>query len=222
MRTRSALSALRLGLLLALPAIPAGSASAQGTFDLWPTVGGYFPLNEFDREVAGFPGSHAGEGSQGAGLALGLGATVWMNPRFGVTLHLATVGSGVTYAGLVSTELKQDARVSFYGAELLVRVSGDSPAHGAYLAVGPTVVDRSGEAFEGLSHSSSVAGTVSFGSYYRLAQGVRLRGELSGLMYRMHLEGSPDYTFPPSTQFDVLMRLGVAIDPSGLSSDGGR
>lgn len=222
MSMRAARSALGLGLLLTLLAVPARKAAAQVTFDLWPSIGGYFPLNEFDRELAEFPGSQAGQGTQGAGLAFGVGGTVWLNSRFGIGVNLATAGSGVTYSYAIDGDQKQDARVSFYGAELMVRVSGDSPKHGAYVALGPTIVDRSGEAFQGLSRSSSVAGSLSFGSYYRIAQGVRLRGELAGLLYRMQLEGGTGYTYPPSTQFDALMRLGVAIDPSGLSSDEAR
>jgi hypothetical protein len=203
--------------LLGLLGIPARSAAAQVTVDLWPSIGGYFPLKDFDQGLAEFPGSSTNQVSQGAGLSMGLGGTVWVSPRFGIGLNLATAGSGITRSFVLSGDQKQDGRVSFYGAELLVRVSGDSPKHGAYLAAGPTVVDRSGEAFEGLSHSSSVAGTLSFGSYYRMAEGVRLRGDLSGLLYRIHLEGDTDYSYPPSTQLDILMRLGVAIDLSGLS-----
>jgi len=216
---------LRLGALLILLCVPGGSAAAQVTFDLWPSIGGYFPLEDFDRQLgenSEFPGGSVGQGSQGAGLALGLGGTVWLNSRFGVGVNLATAASGVTYSYDVNGDQKQDARVSVYGAELMVRVSGESPRHGAYLAAGPTIIDRSGEAFEGLSRSSSVAGNLSFGSYYRIAQGVRLRGELSGLLYKLHLEGDTDYIYPASTQLDILMRLGVAIDLTALSSNGGR
>jgi hypothetical protein len=186
---------------------------------VWPSLGRYFPLSDFDREFAGPSGSSAGQGSQESGLALGLAGTAWLNDRFGIALHLATAGSNVVYASTFVPDLKQDSRITFYGAELLVRVSGRSPKHGAYLGIGPTIVDRSGEAFEGLSRSSSVAGTLSFGSYYRLAQGVRLRADLSGLVYRIRLEGSSDFSYPRSSQVDLLMRLGVAIEPQGLTSD---
>jgi Outer membrane protein beta-barrel domain len=208
-----------LGLLLCVVMAAFRPASAQVSVDVWPSIGGYFPLSDFDRERPGSPGSNAGQGSQEAGVVMGFGGTAWLNDRLGLALHLATSGSNVTYANTFISGLKQDSRVSFYGAEVLVRVSGRSPKHGAYLGIGPTIVDRSGEAFEGLTHSSSLAGTLSFGSYYRLAQGLRLRGDLSGLLYRIHLEGSSDFNYPRSTQVDLLMRLGVAIDVAGLSSD---
>ncbi len=85
------------------------------------------------------------------------------------------------------------------------------PSRTAYLAVGPSVVRRSGEAFDDLVQSSSVAASLGIGSYYRLNPRLSLRGELSGLVYRLRLKGDADYVYPQSTQADLTVRLGMGL-----------
>jgi hypothetical protein len=186
------------------------TAEAQVFGDASLFLGGYSSLTSYERQLPGEDMARL-TGSQASAMGFGGEATIWLTESLACGLHFLTMASDATFRHLLGFPDRLDARVTVYGADLLVRIPTASRVAQPYVRGGPSIVVSSGPAFEDFSGRSSVAGSIGLGSFVPVTPRVSARADVTALFYRLHLTMATGESYPPSTQVDVTVRLGVSV-----------
>lgn len=184
-------------------------AAAQSRVDAALFLGGYSSLSSYEREFATEFRPRL-EVSQGTALAVGGDVMAWLADSWGIGAQVLTAASDASFEHLLGFPDRIDGRVTIYGAHVLLRLPARSRLLTPYVLAGPTVIRRSGEAFQDFSGMTSVGGTFGIGASYRFAPRLSVRGDVLALIYRFHGENDTGERYLPSTQTDLLVRLGCA------------
>jgi len=198
----------------------ATSAQAQLRIEIAPAVGGYFPTRPLPQ--AGtllFSGDevlppHALQ-QERAG-ALGGRVAVWFNRRSAVEGSFWYAPSKVTDdPAYVSPGA---GAVTMAGLRYVFRVDPDLPVLSLLLMAGPAIVHRSGDAWAGITGTTSPALGLGIGIDALPASRVGLRGEVSDYLYNVNLSGDSDagswsYSDSSAFQHDLIISLALSLRP---------
>lgn len=203
---------LRVLLALIGLAIMAPPANAQGHVDVEPVIGAYWGLTSFDSPDGAFP-EQSVPLSQRTAVALGLQATWWSGHDFGIRAYAASSSSSVGPADrdFFGSSDPESARITVFGAELLLPVYELETGTTVFLAGGGGVIRRSGDAYEGHEGTSDIAGTLGLGSLFPISRRVSLEGDARVLLYQLALRDALGASYGAGTQADILAHVGVVF-----------
>jgi hypothetical protein len=206
--------------------VSATSAHAQLKVEVAPAFGGYFPTRTLPAPESfyGCPASrpsdcppppppHALKQAQ-AGAAGGRIA-VWFNHRSALEATLCYARSDVT--DNPAYQSPGAGAITMAGLRYVFRVDPDLPILSLLLLGGPAIVHRSGEAWAGVTGTTSPAFSLGIGIDALPASRVGLRGEVSDYLYNVKLSGQGDngnwYEGASAFQQDLIVSLALSLRP---------
>jgi hypothetical protein len=196
--------ALTLGLVLAAPVAARAQVRLEGSL----FIGGYSALTSAEVTLPTEPFSR--RATQSSTVALGAEVSGWWSRSLGVGLQVLTMASDPQFEHLLGLPDRLDGRVTVYSAHVLARLPSGASTFRPYVLAGPALVQRSGDAFEGLSGLWSPGAAVGIGMYYGLRPRLSLRSDASLLLYRLKMTGEAGAGSPASTQADLTFRIGLS------------
>lgn len=192
---------------------------AQGKVELIPFVASYYPLaslTEFTQQVddgAGgtFPVDFTFK--QDNAPAFGGRLRLWVSTTLGLEGAGAYIPSGVTLEAQTRREdilvgSSESGSIFMGSARLLLRPARTN----FYLLVGPAVVARGGDAWEGADGGdlTDFGGVVGFGVIAAVTPSLQLSFNAEAMLYASDPDGDFDI-FESSFQPDVLVSVGIPI-----------
>jgi len=200
--------AVVLWLALAILTPPPCSAQVKGTVELSSMVGIYRPSAQSFTTPSIFlcpkgalcPNVSAQDHPHSA-IVFGGRVTGWISER------VALEGSMSYSHGFVSTPTTP-ARASIVTTDVRVLVSTRGTRTWAYLAGGPAMVGRFGDAF---TTSTGRGGVVGVGAHLRVVRSLALRAEVEDYLYS--LDGNPQQDVSLSLGLSFTSRIGSAETP---------
>jgi hypothetical protein len=195
-------------------------ADAQLKIEIAPAFGGYLPTRPLPQ--AGtllFSGDevlppHRLQQERAGGL--GGRVAVWFNQRSAVEAAFGYAPSTITDDPAYASP--GGGAVTTASLRYVFRVDPDLPVLSLLLMAGPAIVRRSGDAWAGLTGTTSPALGLGIGIDAFPASGIGLRGEVSDYLYNVHLSGDSDvgswnYSDASAFQQDLIISLALSLRP---------
>ena len=201
LRSSSRVALLAVPVALALLAVPARTASAQGaSVDLTLFGGIYVPTGDFDDLGSDIENQRS--------VALGGRLTFWGGGRIGVEGTFAFAPSDVDNPSGGGADI--DARVVTGNASLLVGLLPSGSTAALFLRGGLALIARGGDAFENIDGKTDVGGVVGVGLRVPLGPVIGLRIDAEDYLYNAKFGSSRS-----SFQNDLMFTAGLAISLTG-------
>jgi hypothetical protein len=181
------------------------SSAASAQLMLTPIVGAYVPTGNVYEEPGGI-----GTARQGTSFAFGGRLMYSASGRLGIEV-------GATYAPskveiVTSTETVSRSASLWLGQLRLVYVLNSEWAPiNIYAAGGAGVVSRGGEAYEGVTGLTDLAGNLAFGALFRIGSSYRIRLEIEDYLYTTQMTFPSGETSGSRFQNDFVFSFGLSI-----------
>jgi hypothetical protein len=185
---------------------------AQVRVEIEPLVGVYTGFSSFPRPPGtGFP-TFPDTLTQKTAVALGGQLSVWPGRRVGVRLL------GVTAPSKVGPETRDllnrepvPARVTVVALEAVVPLRHLPSGARVFLAGGPVLISRSGEAYDDFEGLRDLGASLAVGSQFRLSDRLSLQGDIRAVLYSLGLTDPDGLEYPSAFQTDLLAHVGLAL-----------
>lgn len=188
-------------------AIAAAILPAHGTAQIvfTPVIGAYVPTGNLYQEPGTF-----GTARQGTSFAFGGRLTFSTSGKLGLEASATYAPSDVEFV----TPLESVSRSSYVwlgSLRLIYVLNSQWAAVNVYLAGGPAVVTRGGEAYQGVSGLTEVGGNLALGALFRAGAGFRIRLEVEDYLYESQMTLPGGETTGALFQNDFVFSFGLSI-----------
>jgi hypothetical protein len=197
---------MRLPALMGVALVSPTMLFAQVKLEVAPFFASYYATNYTSYK------SGSENERQEAGPGLGLMASYHFNRVVGVQTSAVYVRSGIVpkqpqAAGTLNILVPESGALTFASARLTLQPRRSN----YYLALGPGVVHRSGEAWKlpGLDHLTNVGGVAAFGIRARITPEWEFNIGLEANFYQSDPDGSSASYYTSRLQRDLLFSIGL-------------
>ncbi len=199
----SHVSVVAVGLGGVLATLGSSAAHAQVRFEIAPWVGSYYAVANTGLTEANT------EERQENQPAFGVALVARLNQLLGAEASFAYVKSGVN---IDRTGAAAGARLALPGT--LISASGRvrlwAPRSNFYGLAGAGIVSRGGDAWDGFSSKSAIAGILGFGIQAEVSPAVRIDVKAEVQFYSFDPDGNGT-TYESKLMPDVLVGIGIPI-----------
>jgi hypothetical protein len=191
--------------LIALGLTAGAAAPAAAQVMMTPLVGTYLATGNVYEESGGL-----GTATQGTSFAAGLRLTYSSSGRLGVEGALTYAPSKVEFTTTSGT-VSRRADLWLGQLRLIYILNSAWAPINVYAAGGPAVVARGGDAYEGASGLTDLAGNFGLGALFRLGSGFRIRLEVESYIYNTSITLSTGETTGSKLQGDFVFSFALSI-----------
>jgi len=172
---------------------------------LTPLVGAYLATGNVYEEPGGL-----GTARQGTSFAAGGRITYSSSGHLGLEVGLTYAPSRVEVITSTGT-VDRRSHVWLGQLRFIYILNSQWAPVNVYMAAGPAVVSRGGDAYTGATDLTDLAGNLGLGALFRVGSGFRVRLEVEGYVYKTAITFASGETSEPKLQGDFVFSFGLSV-----------